>query len=176
MDSIPPARAPSQAPEGKDWPAMLSVRQAVDYLRERDLYSSKSTIGLAIKQGQFPAQRLGRRILIPREALDAWIRGGLAQPTGIADGTVGDTSGDDLLQALRALRGLAIELVRVAAGDYQAIAAARIIDGTAEGRRYFAQAAKVAPDPTPEPIPLYPGAVPLGFQPTLQQQQRRRAR
>lgn len=56
-------------------PALLTVPEACTYLR-----ISRNTAYELIARGQLPAIRLGRKILIPRLTLEAWVERAVAAP------------------------------------------------------------------------------------------------
>jgi hypothetical protein len=63
----------------KETAAMLTVDQAWERIGKKVI--TKQALYLGAARGDFPSIRLGRRILIPRAAFEAWLISGNTQNT-----------------------------------------------------------------------------------------------
>jgi excisionase family DNA binding protein len=62
---------------------MLSVNQVWEELGGIDVIT-KQAVYMAAERGDFPSLRLGKRILIPREPFETWLKGKITQQRNAA--------------------------------------------------------------------------------------------
>lgn len=76
--AAPPARKPSQPPADESW--VYTVDEAALLLR-----IGRSAAYEAVRRGQLPALRLGRKLRIPRKALEQMLMGESPRPSPVPE-------------------------------------------------------------------------------------------
>jgi excisionase family DNA binding protein len=66
----PPAREPTGLPSQRIFPGRLGISPE-EFSRATGL--SRTSTYLALQRGEIPIKRIGRRLIIPLSALDAWL-------------------------------------------------------------------------------------------------------